>query len=244
MFMSCKILGIKMPFTRSEIEEAIVEVLRVNGIREDAYIRPIAFVSSNTIALDIRGLEVSVAIFAFPFGKYLPEAGVRAKIVSWRRVHNSMMPVYAKIGGVYVNSVLAITEATSGGFDEAILLDKDGYVVEGSGENIFIVKNGRLHTPPTYDSILEGITRNTVIELARDLGIDVVERRIAREELYSSDEAFFTGTAAEVTPIVEVDGRVIGSGEPGPVTRRIRGYYLDVVRGRVGKYRHWLKPVY
>ncbi len=160
------------------------------------------------------------------------------------RIHNSMFPIQAKVGGIYVNSVLALIDAKNSGFDEAIMLNRDGYVAEGSGENIFIVKNNTLYTPPTYDSILEGITRATVIEIAKDLGLNVIEKRITREELYTADEVFLTGTAAEITPVVDIDGRVIGDGKPGPITLKIRNYYMDIVHGKVDKYRHWLTPVY
>ncbi|WP_367834362.1 aminotransferase class IV [Vulcanisaeta sp. JCM 16159] len=154
------------------------------------------------------------------------------------------VPNEAKVGGIYVNSVIALLDAKVSGFDEAILLNRDGYVAEGSGENIFIVKDGVLYTPPTYDSILEGITRDTVITIARDLGLTVIEKRITREELYTADEVFFTGTAAEVTPVVNIDGRVIGNGEPGPITLKVRSYYIDAVHGKVSKYMSWLTPVY
>lgn len=161
------------------------------------------------------------------------------------RVHNSMFPMKAKVGGIYVNSVIALLDAKISGFDEAILLNRDGYVAEGSGgENVFIVKDGVLYTPPTYDSILEGITRDTIITIARDLGLTVIEKRITREELYTADEVFFTGTAAEVTPVVNIDGRVIGNGQPGPITLKIRSYYMDLVHGKVSKYMSWLTPVY
>ncbi|WP_069807611.1 branched-chain amino acid transaminase [Vulcanisaeta thermophila] len=241
---SARIIGLKIKYSVDELINATVELLKANEFREDVYIRPIHFVSAQTITLDIRDLETTTAILAIPFGKYLQPSGVRAKVVSWRRVHSTMMPVKAKVGGIYVNSVIALLDAKVSGFDEAILLDHEGFVAEGSGENIFIVKNGELHTPPIYSSILEGITRDTVIKLAADLGIKVIERRIAREELYTADEVFFVGTAAEITPVINVDGRDIGDGRPGPVTTRLRDYFMRVVRGEVDKYRHWLTPVY
>ncbi len=241
---SAKIMGMRINYGIDDLVRATVELLRANGFREDVYIRPIAFVSANTINLDIRGLRVTTAIIAIPFGRYLEPKGVRAKVVSWLRIHNSMFPIQAKVGGIYVNSVLALIDAKNSGFDEAIMLNRDGYVAEGSGENIFIVKNNTLYTPPTYDSILEGITRATVIEIAKDLGLNVIEKRITREELYTADEVFLTGTAAEITPVVDIDGRVIGDGKPGPITLKIRNYYMDIVHGKVDKYRHWLIPVY
>jgi branched-chain amino acid aminotransferase len=192
----------------------------------------------------VRVLDVSLAVIAFPFGKYLPPEGIRATIVSWRRVSNTMLPVMAKIGGIYVNSVLALVEARNKGFDEAILMDANGYIAEGSGENIFIVRKGKIYTPPTYASILEGITRDTIIKLATDEGIPVEERPIAREEVYIADEVFLVGTAAEVTPVVEIDGRIIGDGKPGPVTKKLAELYAKVVRGQIEKYLRWVTPVY
>ncbi|WP_054842539.1 branched-chain amino acid transaminase [Vulcanisaeta distributa] len=244
---SAKIMGIRVNYGIDELVDATVELLKANEVRENVYIRPITFVSASTVNLDIRDLETTTAIIAIPFGHYLePRGGVKAKVVSWLRVHNSMFPMRAKVGGIYVNSVIALLDAKVSGFDEAILLNRDGYVAEGSGENVFIVKDGVLYTPPTYDSILEGITRDTVITIARDLGgLTVIEKRIAREELYTADEVFFTGgTAAEVTPVVNIDGRVIGNGEPGPITLKVRNYYMDVVHGKVSKYMNWLTPVY
>lgn len=244
MFRSAKILGIKVPYTADEVRKAIIETLKANGFREDVYIRPILFVSTPTVTLDVRVLDVSLAVIAFPFGKYLPPEGIRATIVSWRRVSNTMLPVMAKIGGIYVNSVLALVEARSKGFDEAILMDANGYIAEGSGENIFIVRKGKIYTPPTYASILEGITRDTIITLATDEGIPVEERPIAREEVYIADEVFLVGTAAEVTPVVEIDGRIIGDGKPGPVTKKLAELYAKVVRGQIEKYLRWVTPVY
>jgi len=244
MFRSAKILGVKVPYTADEVRRAIIETLRANSFREDVYIRPIMFVSTPTVTLDVRMLEVSLAVIAFPFGKYLPPEGIRAAVVSWRRVSNTMLPVMAKIGGIYVNSVLALVEARNKGFDEAILMDANGYIAEGSGENVFVVRKGKIYTPPTYASILEGITRDTVIKLATDEGMYVEERPIAREEIYIADEVFLVGTAAEITPVVEIDGRTIGNGKPGPVTKRLAELYAKVVRGEVEKYLRWVTPVY
>ncbi len=244
MYRSAKILGISIPYTREEVRQAVLETIKANNFREDVYIRPVAFVASQTVTLDIRNLEVSLAVIVFPFGKYLSPNGIKATIVSWRRVHNTMLPVMAKIGGIYVNSVLALVEARSRGFDEALLMDVNGYVVEGSGENIFIVRGGRLFTPPVHESILEGITRDTVIKLSGDVGLRVEEKPITREEVYTADEVFLVGTAAEITPVVEVDGRTIGTGKPGPITTKIAELYSNVVRGKVEKYLNWITPVY
>ena len=241
---SAKIMSIKVNYSVDELIDATVELLKANEVHENVYIRPITFVSASTVNLDIRNLDVTTAIITVPFGHYLEPKGIRAKVVSWLRVHNSMFPMKAKVSGIYVNSVIAIIDAKVSGFDEAILLNRDGYVAEGSGENIFIVKDKVLYTPPIYDSILEGITRDTVITIARDLGLTVTEKRITREELYTADEVFFTGTAAEVTPVINIDGRVIGNGEPGPITLKIKSYYMDVVHGKVSKYRNWLTPIY
>jgi branched-chain amino acid aminotransferase len=244
MFRSAKILGVKVPYTADEVRRAIIETLRANSFREDVYIRPLLFVSTPTVTLDVRMLEVSLAVIAFPFGKYLPPEGIRAAVVSWRRVSNTMLPVMAKIGGIYVNSVLALVEARNKGFDEAILMDANGYIAEGSGENVFVVRKGKIYTPPTYASVLEGITRDTVIKLATDEGMYVEERPIAREEVYIADEVFLVGTAAEITPVVEIDGRTIGDGKPGPVTKKLAELYAKVVRGQVEKYLRWVTPVY
>lgn len=241
LLRSAKIIGLDVPYSAEELAKAVVEVVRANGFKEDLYIRPVAYISRPQISLDVRGLQASVAIAAIPFGKYLKVEGVRATVVSWRRVHTSMMPVMAKATGIYLNSIMAAVEARAKGYDEAIMLNAEGKVVEGSGENIFVVRRGVLMTPPVEDGILEGITRDTVITLANDLGVPVLEKSITREELYSADEAFFVGTAAEITPIIEVDGRALPK---GPITQRIAEAYRRVVTGKEEKYAHWLTPVY
>jgi len=187
---------------------------------------------------------VDVAIIAVEFGKYLKKSGVRCTISSWRKPSADSFPIYAKVTGMYLLYHLASLEAAMNGYDEAILLDTEGFIAEGSGENIFIVKNRTLITPPVYDAILEGITRDTVIKLATEmLGLRVEERRIRREELYTADEVFFTGTAAEVTPVIEVDGRVIGGGQVGEVTSKIIELYSKAVLGEIDKYKHWVTYV-
>jgi branched-chain amino acid aminotransferase len=240
---SAKILYMNIPYTIDELEKASVEITRENDYRENVYIRPIAFRGLGEFG--VKGLKssIEVAILAIPLGKYLKSEKVRCIISSWRRPPNDVLPVEAKASGIYLSSNLAGIEAALSGYDEAIFLDYDGYVCEGSGENIFIVKNKVLITPPVYSSILEGITRNTVITLARDLGYTVVERRISRGELYTCDEAFFTGTAAEITPIVEVDHRVIGNGDVGEVTDKISNLFREVVSGHVEKYVSWITEV-
>ena len=193
----------------------------------------------------MHNVDDDFLIFVIPFGSYLDtDAGIRCATSSWRRVEDVGIPVRAKVNGIYVNSALAKTEAQENGFDEAIMLDERGHVSEGSGENIFIVRDGRLITPAPSDNILEGITRDCVITLARDeLGIDTVERSIDRSELYVADECFMTGTAAHVTAVVEVDRRPVGAGETGEITRRLQQLYFEAMRGKSGKYAHWVSPV-
>lgn len=241
---SAKLVGFNIGYTVEQLVDATIEVIRANGFREDVYIRPIAFVGEGGISLDITGMPVEIAIAAFPFGKYLKAEGVRVKVVSWRRVPSFSMPVMAKACGIYLNSVIALREARLEGYDEAILLDWRGYVAEGSGENVFIVRRGVIATPPTTASILEGITRDTVIRIARDEGYMVEERDITREELLTAEEVFFTGTAAEITPVLEVDGRPVGEGKPGPITMKLKERYQRIVMGLEERYKHWLTPVY
>ncbi len=241
---SAKLVGFNIGYTVEQLVDATIEVIRANGFREDVYIRPIAFVGEGGISLDIMGMPVEIAIAAFPFGKYLKAEGVRVKVVSWRRVPSFSMPVMAKACGIYLNSVIALREARLEGYDEAILLDWRGYVAEGSGENVFIVRRGVIATPPTTASILEGITRDTVIRIARDEGYMVEERDITREELLTAEEVFFTGTAAEITPVLEVDGRPVGEGKPGPITMKLKEKYQRIVMGLEERYKHWLTPVY
>jgi len=244
MINSAKIVGLRLGYSLEDLVSAVLKTVRANEFQENIYIRPIAFAGGGSISLDISKIPTRVSIAAFPFGHYLKPKGVRVKVVSWRRVPNYSMPVIAKASGIYLNSVIALSEAISSGYDEAILLDWRGYVSEGSGENVFIVKNGVIYTPPTYASILEGITRDTVIKISGDLGYRVVERDIAREELYTADEIFLSGTAAEITPVVEVDGRIIGTGSPGAVTEKIAEYYRRIVYNEVPKYSSWITPAY
>ncbi|MEM1545171.1 MAG: branched-chain amino acid transaminase [Candidatus Methanomethylicia archaeon] len=240
---SAKILYMNIPYAIEDLEKVSIELVRDNDLHENIYIRPIAFRGLGEFG--VRGLKssIEVAILVIPLGKYLKSEKVKCMISSWRRPPNDVLPVEAKASGIYLSSNLAGIEAALSGYDEAIFLDYNGYVCEGSGENIFIVKNNVLITPPVYNSILEGITRNTVITLARDLGYTVIERKISRGELYTCDEAFFTGTAAEITPIVEVDHRVIGNGDVGEVTDKISKFFREVVSGRVWKYMDWITEV-
>ena len=242
-FKSAKIIHMEIPYTMDTLINAVIDIIKVNKFKRDIYIRPIAFRGLGSFGLRAKN-PVEVAIIAVEFGKYLKKSGVRCTISSWRKPPADSFPIYAKVTGMYLLYHLAALEASMNGYDEAILLDQEGYVAEGSGENIFIVKDKTLITPPVYDAILEGITRDTVIRLATEvLNLKVVERRIRREELYTADEAFFTGTAAEITPIIEVDGRVIGNGGIGEITSKLMNLYNEVVLGRIERYRSWVKEV-
>lgn len=244
LLRSARILLIDLPYGVEDLCRITLDLLRREGFREDVYIRPLAFKSSEEIGVRLHNLESDLAIFALPFKAYLPEGGIRAMVSSWRRVEDNAIPARAKITGAYVNSALAKTEAYLAGFDEAIVLNEDGQVAEGSAENLFLVRDGTLITPPITANILEGITRDTVMALARDLGLPVVERPVDRSELYVAEEVFLTGTAAGLAPVVEIDGRRIGTGKPGPIFGRLRDLYEQVVRGKHRKYRNWCTPVY
>ncbi|MCL2075534.1 MAG: branched-chain amino acid transaminase [Betaproteobacteria bacterium] len=243
LFNSAHICQMEIPFEQEVINEAHKEVVRVNQL-ESAYIRPLAFYGSEKMGLSTKGARVHVAIAAWSWGAYLGEdamaRGIRVKVSSFTRHHVNITMVRAKASGAYLNSILANNEATNAGYDEALLLDPEGYVAEGAGENVFIVKEGRLYTPELA-ACLEGITRDTIMQLARELGIEVKEKRITRDEMYCADEAFFTGTAAEVTPIREVDDRKIGLGGRGPVTQLLQERYFDAVYGR--NHQDWLTLV-
>ena len=245
LFNSAHILGIKPPFDRDTIEEAQRIAVRENGL-ESAYIRPMLYYGPEGMGLRADNLLVHCIVAAWNWGSYLGEEnmnnGIRIKVSSFTRHHVNITMCRAKANGNYMNSMLALQEALRDGYDEALLLDAEGYVMEGSGENVFIVRDGVLYTPD-LTSALDGITRKTVISLAREIGIEVIEKRITRDEVYIADEAFFTGTAAEVTPIREVDGRSIGSGTRGPITERLQGLYFDVVHGRSEAHREWLTLV-
>ena len=245
LFNSAHIFQMAMPYDRETINEAHKEVLRANNL-EAGYLRPIAFYGSEKMGVSPKGAKVHVAIAAWPWGAYLGEEGlergIRVKVSSYTRHHVNISMVRAKASGHYINSILANNEVTNEGYDEAMLLDPEGYVAEGAGENLFIVKKGKLFTPD-LTSCLEGITRATVLQLAAELGLSVQEKRITRDEVYCCDEAFFTGTAAEVTPIRELDGRQIGVGHRGPITASIQARYFDVVNGRSPQHDGWLAYV-
>ena len=245
LFNSTKIFQMKVPFDMDTIMNAQLEVVRANKL-ESCYLRPLVWIGSEKMGVSARGNTIHVGIAAWPWGAYLGEEGlakgIRVKTSSFTRHHVNISMVRAKASGYYINSILANQEVTADGYDEALLLDTEGYVSEGAGENIFIVKSGKIYTPDLA-SCLDGITRDSVVTIARDLGIEVIEKRITRDEVYCADEAFFTGTAAEVTPIRELDGREIGAGSRGPVTEKIQSMFFDIVGGKADKYKHWLTRV-
>jgi branched-chain amino acid aminotransferase len=234
-------MGMKIPFSKDELNEATRAAVRENNL-ESAYIRPMVFYGSEAMGLRATGLKVRVIVAAWNWGAYMGDEalqiGIKVRTSSFTRHHVNISMTRAKANGNYINSMLALQEAISGGADEAMLLDTEGYVAEGSGENIFLVKNGVVYTPEVT-SCLNGITRNTVLQLAEELGIKVVEKRITRDEVYIADEAFFTGTAAEVTPIREVDGRQIGAGRRGPLTEKLQKAYFDLVTGKTRAHAEW-----
>jgi len=242
---NCRILGIDPKETAADLAHLTADLVRLNHFETDVYIRPLAYMSGNKVGIRPDGAH-RFAIIALPFGRYLPsDNGLHAGIASWRRVQDNAIPARGKICGAYVNSVLATMEAKANGFDEAILLNEDGHVAEGASCNLFIVRDGLLITPPPQDNILEGLTRATVMELARhEMGLRVVERSLDRTELYMAEEAFFTGTAVELAPITRVDHRDIGDGKVGPLATRLQKLYSDATHGRLAAYRHWLLPVY
>jgi branched-chain amino acid aminotransferase len=243
---SARLLLMEVRQSPEELAEITVELLRRDNLREDVYVRPIVYKSSETIGVRLHNLDADITIFGVPFGQYIDtEGGIRAQISSWRRTDDNAIPARGKITGAYVNGALAKSEAQLNGFDEAIVLADDGHVSEGSAENLFMVKNGILITPPVTDNILEGITRGRLMEIARDeLGIPVAERGIDRTELYVADEVFLCGTGAQISPVIEIDRRAIGGGRPGQITRDLSRIYFDAVRGRLPAYRDWLTPVY
>lgn len=245
LFGSAHILNMPMPFDKETINTACREAVRKNNL-ESAYIRPMCFYGSEGMGLRADNLEVHVMIAAWAWGSYLGseglEKGIRIKTSSYTRHHVNITMCKAKANGNYMNSMLALQEALATGYDEALLLDNEGYVAEGSGENVFIVRKGIMYTPD-LTSALEGITRETIIQFANEKNIPVKEKRITRDEVYIADEAFFTGTAAEVTPIRELDGRIIGNGQRGPITGKLQKLYFDCVAGKQDKYKDWLSYV-
>lgn len=241
---NARLLKMEIPLTARELCERTCELIARNHFQCDVYIRPLVYKSRQGIGVHF-GPEFEFAIVALPFGTYVDSSrGLRVCVSSWRRVDDNAIPARGKICGAYVNSALAGDEARANGFDEAIVLTDDGHVAEGAASNIFLVRNGQLVTPPVHDNILEGITRSTVIELARDLWVDTLERSIDRSELYLADELFFSGTAFEIAPIIEVDHRRIGNGATGSLTHRLQESYTEIARGRTARGGHWRLPVY
>jgi branched-chain amino acid aminotransferase len=243
---SCRIMQIEMPYSNEELTSIVTQLVEMSEFREDIYLRPLAYKSSEVLGVRLHDLEDDLLVFVAPFGPYLDiEKGARCMTSSWRRVADTGIPARAKTTGIYANSALAKTEAQLNGFDEAIMLDERGHISEGSGENIFIIMNGKIYTPPPSADILVGITRDTVMTLAREeLGIEVIERDIDRTELYTADECFMTGTAAHVTPVVEFDRRPIGTGKMGEITGEMVRLYFDIIKGNNPRYAHWCTPCY
>ena len=241
LFDSAHIMGMKIPYTKEQINEATKAAVRENKLAS-AYIRPLAFYGSEGMGIRADNLKVHLIVAAWHWGAYMGEEalerGIKIRTSSFTRHHVNISMTRAKASGHYINSMLALQEAVSAGADEALLLDPEGYVAEGSGENVFIVKNGVIYTPEVT-ACLNGITRNTVLTLARELGVEIVEKRITRDEVYIADEAFFTGTAAEVTPIRELDGRQIGIGRRGPITEKLQKAYFDLVTGKTDAHAEW-----
>jgi branched-chain amino acid aminotransferase len=246
LFKSAELYYMPIPYEREALRQATLELIGRNGMRS-CYIRPIVYRGYGTMGLFPLDATVDVSIAVWEWGSYLGEEGkregVRAKVSSWRRIDGQSLIPHAKACGQYLNSVLAKIESHKAGYEEAILLDDKGNVCEGTGENIYIVRDGKIHTPPTTASILDGINRRAAVQIARDLGYEVIERDIARAELYLADEVFLTGTAAELTPVREVDDHAVGTGEPGPITRAVQELFEDALHGRAPQYREWLDPV-
>ncbi len=246
LFKSAELYYMPLPFTREQIRSATLELIARNGLRS-CYIRPIAFRGAGVMGIYPLDAPVDVAVAVWEWGAYLgdegKQKGVRAKVSSWRRISGESLIPQAKASGQYLNSVLAKIEATKAGYEEGILLDDHGHVCEGTGENIYVVRDGAILTPPQTASILDGINRRSIIQIARDLGFTVVERDLARAELYLADEVFVSGTAAELTPVREIDDHTVGDGTPGEVTRAVQSAFEDALHGRSERYREWLDPV-
>jgi branched-chain amino acid aminotransferase len=246
LFRSAKLYHLEIPYSLDALAEAIKDTIRANGLRS-CYIRPLAFRGYGEMGVNPLQAPVNVVIAVWPWGAYLGEEalerGVRVKISSWKRNDQNSLPASAKATGQYINSVLAKVESLKAGYDEAIMLNQQGYVTDGSGENVFVVRGGVLVTPPVSAGCLDGITRASVMRMARDLGYEVREENLVRTDLYNADEAFFTGTAAEVTPIREVDDRVIGEGHRGPITKEIQSTFFAATKGELERYADWLTPV-
>ncbi|HTY38378.1 MAG TPA: branched-chain amino acid transaminase [Bacteroidota bacterium] len=243
---STRLLRMELPFSREDLTSILIDLIKKEDPHEDVYVRPLAFYGDEIIGVRLHNVTPALSICVVPFGRYIEkEEGAHVTFSSWRRIDDNVIPARGKLTGGYVNSALAKSDANLSGFDEAILLNQDGHVSEGSAENIFIYRKGKLVTPPVTDNILEGITRNTMITLLHDeMGMEVVERPIDRTEVYLADEAFMVATGAQIVAITRIDHRKLGSGTMGPVTLKLRDLYFNVVRGNVPAYRHWCRPVY
>ena len=242
---SGKVYSISLRFTDKEIANAIIQICKKNNVKESCYIRPFYFVGKHGINLHVtEDTPTHAAIVMFPFGELFNKNGIKVGISSWRRIHDISTPPLAKMGGNYLNSILATQESKRNGYDEAILLDHLGNISEAPGENIFIIRDGKLLTPPTSSSALEGITKDSVIRIAKDLGYQTIEREIPRTEIYFADEVFLTGTAAEITPVISIDGKQVGNNKVGKITGDIRKIYSDITMGKNKKYSSWITPVY
>ncbi|ADO44640.1 branched-chain amino acid aminotransferase [Hydrogenobacter thermophilus TK-6] len=246
LLKNAKAMFMEIPYTVDELVEITKEILRKSEIKWDVYIRPIAYFKDLALTPKLLGFTPEVAIYTYNFGRYLDTSeGIKVKVSSWRRNDDNSIPSRWKVAGAYVNSALAKTEALLAGYDEAIMLNQHGFVAEGSGENIFLIRGRKAITPSYSEHILEGITRSAIIKLLqKELVVEVEERPVARSELYTADELFMTGTAAEVTPIVEVDNRKVGDGKVGPMTKELQELYFNAVRGNIERYKVWLTPVY
>jgi branched-chain amino acid aminotransferase len=245
LHQSCRVMRLDVAYSPERLVEITVELLRRCGYREDCYVRPLVYKSSELIGVRLHDLESSFTVFAVPFGTYIDiDRGISCGVSSWRRVDDNAIPARSKITGSYVNAALAKTEAQEAGFDEAIVLTNDGHVSEGSAENLFMVRNGTLITPPVTDNILEGIVRQSLIGIAGDLHIPLEVRSIDRTELYVADELFLCGTGAQLSPVTSVDHRTVGDGTTGPLTQKVSRVYFDAVRGKADRYKGWLTPVY
>ena len=242
---SGKVYSIALRFTDKEIANAIIQICKKNNVKESCYIRPFYFIGKHGINLHVtENTPTHAVIVMFPFGELFNRNGIKVGISSWRRIHDISTPPLAKMGGNYLNSILATQESKRNGYDEAILLDHLGNISEAPGENIFIIRDGKLLTPPPSSSALEGITKDSVVKIAEDLGYQTVEREIPRTEIYFADEVFLTGTAAEISPVISIDGKKVGDGKVGKITENIRKVYSDITMGKNKKYSRWITPVY
>lgn len=242
---SCRVMRLNLPYAPERLVEITLELLRRSGYREDCYVRPLVYMSSELIGVRLHDLESSFTVFAVPFGTYIDiDRGISCGVSSWRRVDDNAIPARSKITGSYVNAALAKTEAQEAGFDEAIVLTNEGHVSEGSAENLFMVRGGTLVTPPVTDNILEGIVRASIMRIARDSEIPLEVRSIDRTELYIADELFLCGTGAQLSPVTSVDHRMVGTGAVGPITQKLSRVYFDAIRGNGTRYKEWITPVY